>query len=116
MAEPVSCWPLTVKAQFHLPASPCRICGGQCGTGTGISPSASFTSVSIIPLVFHTHLFMYHLRYVILTTATVVTEHTLKKLMVEGGNTFNSSEHVVSFERMMASNELERMWKEAAAV
>jgi hypothetical protein len=35
--------------------------------------------------------------------------------MVEGGNAFNSSEHVVSFERMMASYELERMWKEAAA-
>jgi hypothetical protein len=35
MAKAVSCQPLPAEA----PVSPCGICGGQSGTGTGFSPS-----------------------------------------------------------------------------
>jgi hypothetical protein len=38
MAQVVSCRPLTAEAR----ASPCGICGGQSGSGTGISPSSYF--------------------------------------------------------------------------
>jgi hypothetical protein len=44
MAQAVRCRPLTAEARV----SPCGICGGQSGTGTGFSPSAS-----IFPCQFH---------------------------------------------------------------
>jgi hypothetical protein len=40
MAQAVSCRPLTVEAQV----SQCGTCGGQSGTGTGLSPSSSVVS------------------------------------------------------------------------
>jgi hypothetical protein len=41
MAQVVSCRPLTTEAQVRARVSPCVICGGQTGTGTGFSPSSS---------------------------------------------------------------------------
>jgi hypothetical protein len=41
MAQAVIRRPLTVEAQVRLRVSPCRICDGQSGTGTGFSPSNS---------------------------------------------------------------------------
>jgi hypothetical protein len=41
MAQAVSRRPLTVQARVRFRVSPCGICGGQSGTGTGFSPSTS---------------------------------------------------------------------------
>jgi hypothetical protein len=41
MAQAVTRRPLTVEARIRSRVSPRRICGGQSGTGTGLSPSTS---------------------------------------------------------------------------
>jgi hypothetical protein len=49
MAQAVNHWPLTAEAWVHAWVSPCGICGGQSGTGTGFSPNSSvFLSISFI--------------------------------------------------------------------
>ena len=84
MAEEVSRWAVTTKAQVRSQVSPYEICGGQSGTGTGLStsffpcqyhstnapypfihlpptlynvslPVLQFSPVSIIPPMLHTH-------------------------------------------------------------
>jgi hypothetical protein len=50
MAQEVSRRPLTAEAWVRARVNPCRICGGQRGTGTGFSPSSSvFPCQYIIP-------------------------------------------------------------------
>jgi hypothetical protein len=41
MAQAVSRRPLTAEARVRSRVSPCGLCGGQSGTGTGFSPSTS---------------------------------------------------------------------------
>jgi hypothetical protein len=41
MAEAISRRPLTAEARIRSRVSPCVICGGQIGTGTGSSPRTS---------------------------------------------------------------------------
>jgi hypothetical protein len=41
MSQAVSRRPLTVETRVQSRVSPCGICGGQSGTGTGFSPSTS---------------------------------------------------------------------------
>jgi hypothetical protein len=53
MAQAVSRRPLTAEAWVRSQVSPCGICGGQRGTGTGFSPSTSVVPVNFIPPVFH---------------------------------------------------------------
>jgi hypothetical protein len=53
MAHAVSRRPLTAEARVRSRVSPCEICGGQSGTGTGFSPSCRFFPVNFIPLVLH---------------------------------------------------------------
>jgi hypothetical protein len=53
MAQAVSRRPLTAEARVRFRFSPCDICGGQSGTGTGFSPSCRFYPVNLIPLVLH---------------------------------------------------------------
>jgi hypothetical protein len=48
MAQAVSRRPVTTEARVRFPVSPCGICGGQSGTGTGFSPSTS-----VFPCQFH---------------------------------------------------------------
>jgi hypothetical protein len=48
MAQAVSRRPATAEARFRSRVSPCGICGGQSGTGAGISPSTS-----VFPCQFH---------------------------------------------------------------
>jgi hypothetical protein len=46
MAQGVSLRPLAAKAQVRYQINPCEICGGQSGTGTGLSASNSSTRCS----------------------------------------------------------------------
>jgi hypothetical protein len=48
MAQVVSRRPLTAEARVRARVSPCGICGGQSGTGTGFSPSSS-----VFPYQYH---------------------------------------------------------------
>jgi hypothetical protein len=53
MAEAVSRRPLIAEARVRSRVSPCGVCGGQNGIGTGFSPSCQFSPVTLIPLVLH---------------------------------------------------------------
>jgi hypothetical protein len=56
MAQAVNCWPVTVEARVCAWVSPCGICGGQKGTGTGFSLSyLVFPCQCIISPLLHTH-------------------------------------------------------------
>jgi hypothetical protein len=48
MIQVVSRRPLIAKARVRVRVNPCRICGGQSGTGTGFSPSSS-----VFPCQYH---------------------------------------------------------------
>jgi hypothetical protein len=50
MVQAVSRRPLTAEAWVRYRASPCGICGGQSGTGTGSPPPPS---TSVFPCQFH---------------------------------------------------------------
>jgi len=41
VAQVLGFWPFTAETQFQCQAISCGICGGQSGTGTGLSPSTS---------------------------------------------------------------------------
>jgi hypothetical protein len=54
MAQAVSRRPLTAEARVRSPVSPCGICGGRSGTGTGFFPRVlPFSPVNLIPPVLH---------------------------------------------------------------
>jgi hypothetical protein len=46
---------LTAEAWVRAQVSPCRICGGESGTGTSFLRVLWFFPVSIIPPLFHIH-------------------------------------------------------------
>jgi hypothetical protein len=51
MAQVVSCQPLITDDRVHAQVSPCRICGGQSGTGTGF-----FQSSLVFPCQYHSNM------------------------------------------------------------
>ena len=53
MAQAVSRRLLTAEARFRSRVSPCGICGGQSGTGTGFPPNTSVSPVNFISPVLH---------------------------------------------------------------
>jgi hypothetical protein len=59
MAQAVSRRPLTAEARFRSRVSPCGICGGQSGTGTGFFPvyigfplSVSYHQCSVLIFIY----------------------------------------------------------------
>jgi hypothetical protein len=53
MAQAVSRRPVTAEARVRTPVSPCGICGGQSGTGTGFPRALGFSLVNFIPPLLH---------------------------------------------------------------
>jgi hypothetical protein len=49
MAQAVSSFSLKTEVRVHARVSPCGICGGQGGIGTGFFPSSSASLVNIFP-------------------------------------------------------------------
>jgi len=61
MVQTVSLWPLTAKARARSQANPCGIYGGQSGTGTDSSTSASILPLSVSFHQFSNLIFIYML-------------------------------------------------------
>lgn len=76
MAQTVSRRRLTAELQVLSKANPCRICGGQSGTGTGFSPSASVSRLIISPPVPHAHSGVYRRRCINSEIDISVKQHT----------------------------------------
>ena len=60
VAQAISRRPLPAEAWVQFQASPCGICGGQSGIGTGFLSSVSGFPRSISPPMRHTQSVIYH--------------------------------------------------------
>jgi len=58
MAHTVRHQRLSAEARFQSQVHPCRIFGGQKGTGTVVSQNTSVSPVEITPVILHTHSFV----------------------------------------------------------
>ena len=56
MSQAVSRRPVTTETRVGSQVSPCEICGGQSGGGTGFSPSTSRSLVTVHSSLLRTHL------------------------------------------------------------
>jgi hypothetical protein len=57
IAEAVRCWLLTMDAWVQSEGSPCEICSGKSGSGSGFCLSTSDCTLPVIILTLHVHLF-----------------------------------------------------------
>jgi hypothetical protein len=66
--------PVTSEARSLSRVSPCEVCGGQSGTGTGFSPRSSPPPPNTVILpMFHTHYWFYDWSYVVLENDNFVS-------------------------------------------
>ena len=70
MALAITCWPVIVKAHLPFEGTPCESFGGKMAPRQNPPPARVLLlcHIRIIPVLLHTHSFVFHRTYTIITT------------------------------------------------